>query len=127
VLERLAVIFVGGCVGGYSRYAVTHAWPTPNNGFPWSTFTVNLVGAFVLGVVVVLAAETHRARHLRVFVGTGFCGALTTFSSVVVAVDELLAHHHATTAFAYLAATAAAGLAVAAVGLAVTRSLVARW
>lgn len=121
------MIFVGGCAGGCTRYAVTQAWPTPDNGFPWSTFTVNLVGAFLLGVVVVLAAETHRARHLRLFVGTGFCGALTTFGSVVVAVDELLAHQHAATALAYLTATAAAGLAVAAVGLSITRSLVARW
>ena len=127
MLERLAVIFVGGCAGGYTRYAVTQAWSTPHNGFPWSTFTVNVAGAFVLAVVVVLAAETSRARHLRLLVGTGFCGALTTFSSVVVAVDELLAHGHAATALAYLVATAVAGLAVAAVGLSVTRSLVARW
>ena len=121
------MIFVGGCAGGYIRYAVTQAWPTPANGFPWSTFTVNVAGAFVLGVIVVLAAETHRARHLRLLVGTGFCGALTTFGSVVVAVDELLAHGHAATAFAYLAATAVAGLVVAAVGLSVARNLVARW
>jgi len=121
------VIFVGGCVGGYTRYAVAQAWPTPDNGFPWSTFTVNVAGSFVLGVVVVLAAETSRVRHLRLLVGTGFCGALTTFGSVVVAVDELVAHGHAATALAYLAATAAVGLAAATVGLSVARSLVARW
>ena len=127
MLERLAVIFVGGCVGGFTRYAVTQAWPTPDSRFPWSTLTVNLVGAFVLGVVVVLAAETRGSRHLRLLVGTGFCGALTTFGSVVVAVDELLAHHHAATATAYLIATAASALLVAGMGLALARSMVARW
>jgi len=121
------VIFVGGCVGGCTRYVVTQAWPTPDSRFPWSTFTVNLVGAFVLGVVVVLAAETRGSRHLRLLVGTGFCGALTTFGSVVVAVDELLAHHHAGTATAYLIATAASALLVAGIGLAFARSMVARW
>ena len=127
MLERLAVIFVGGCVGGLTRYTVTQAWPTPDSGFPWSTFTVNLVGAFVLGVVVVFAAETRGSRHLRLLVGTGFCGALTTFGSVVVAVDELLAHHHAGTATAYLIATAASALLAAGIGLAFARSMVARW
>ena len=39
---------------------------------------MNLVGAFVLGVVLVFAAETRGSRHLRLLVGTGFCGALTT-------------------------------------------------
>ena len=127
MLERLAVVFVGGCAGGYARYAVTQAWPSPINGFPWSTFAVNLVGAFVLGVVVVLAAETRASRHLRLLLGTGFCGALTTFGSVVVAVDELIAHHHAATALSYLVATAAAALLVAAIGVSLTRSAVARW
>jgi len=126
VLDRLAVIFLGGCVGGYARYAVTEAWSTPRNAFPWSTFTVNVVGAFVLGIVVVLATDPRRSRHLRPLVGTGFCGALTTFSSVVVAADQLLAHDHAATATAYVALTAVAGLMTAAAGMTAARSIAER-
>ena len=81
MLERLAVIFAGGCVGGYARYAVSQAWPSATYAFPWSTFTVNLVGSFVLGVVVVLATNRRGSRQLRLLVGTGFCGALTTYST----------------------------------------------
>jgi fluoride exporter len=128
VLERLAVIFAGGCVGGYARYAVTTAWSASRGAFPWSTLVVNLAGAFVLGIVVVVATQPRRHRHLRPLVGTGFCGALTTFSSVVVATDQLAAHQHLGTALAYVATTTVAGLFAAAAGLAAGRALGAgRW
>lgn len=128
MLDRVAVIFAGGCVGGYARYAVTQAWSTPRNGFPWSTFAVNLAGTFVLGVVVVIAADARRSRrHLRPLVGTGFCGALTTFSAVVVAADQLVAHHHAATAATYVGLTTAAALVAVAVGVRAGRVIGARW
>jgi CrcB protein len=126
VLRRLSLVFAGGCVGGLLRYAVTTTWSTPANAIPWSTFVVNVVGAFVLGVVVVVAAQ-RRSRSMRLVLGTGFCGALTTFSSVVVASDHLLAHGHAATAAAYLVLTTAAGLAAAATGMTTARAAVARW
>lgn len=113
----LAVIFAGGCVGGWTRYAVTSAWAVGRDGFPWSTFAVNVAGAFVLGLVVVIATEVRPSRYLRPLLGTGFCGALTTFSSVVVAADQLLAHGHPGTAAGYLFGTAAAALAAAVAGL----------
>lgn len=127
MFDRVAVIFAGGCVGGLTRYAVTEAWSTPRNGFPWSTFAVNVAGAFVLGVVVVLAVDSRRSRHLRPLVGTGFCGALTTFSSVVVAADQLFAHHHTATAAEYLALTVVAALALAAAGMVTARAIGTRW
>jgi CrcB protein len=114
-------VFAGGCVGGYARYVVTTAWTQPAAGFPWSTLAVNLVGAFVLGVVVV-AAQASR-RRLRALLGTGFCGALTTFSAVVVSADRLAAHGHLPTAAAYVAASTAAGILATIAGLAMARGL----
>jgi len=111
----VALVFAGGCVGGWARYAVTTAWTVSGSGFPWPTFAVNTAGAFVLGVVVLLAARGP--RWLRPLAGTGFCGGLTTFSALVVAVDRLAAHGHAGTAVAYAAASAAAGIAAAWAGL----------
>jgi CrcB protein len=126
VLRRLALIFAGGCVGGLARYAVTDAWTTSPFGFPWSTFAVNVAGAFILGMVVVVATE-RGVRHLRLLLGTGFCGALTTFSSVVVATDQLLAHGRAGTAAAYVVLTVTVGIAAASVGLVAGRVACARW
>lgn len=121
--DVIAAVFLGGCVGGFARYAVTKAWPAPASGFPWSTLAVNTAGAFVLGVVVVIAADVAPSRYLRPLVGTGFCGALTTFSAVVVTCDELFAHHHRSMAAVYLLSSVIAGLAACWFGLTVGRAV----
>lgn len=121
--DVVAAVLLGGAVGGGARYAVGRAWPTAELAFPWPVLVVNLVGAFVLAVLVVAAARPAAPRYLRPLLGTGFCGALTTFSSVVVGLDELVAHARWTTAAAYLAATVVGGLATAALGLVVARAL----
>jgi fluoride exporter len=123
----LAVIFAGGCVGGLARYAVTQAWPSGAGRFPWATLGVNLVGAFVLAVVVVVVTDDARSpAWVRPLIGTGFCGALTTFSSVVVAADRLIAHGHASTAVGYLILSIVAGLLAAGIGLLTARAVIAR-
>lgn len=110
----LLLVFAGGCLGGWVRYAVNTAWNRPAYDFPWSTLAVNTAGALVLGVVVVVAAQGP--RWLRPLAGTGFCGGLTTFSALVVAADRLVAHGHAGTAAAYVTASAVAGIAAAWLG-----------
>lgn len=110
----VGLVFAGGCAGGYARYAVTTAWSQPAIAFPWSTFVVNTVGAFVLGAIVVLAARGP--AYLRPLAGTGFCGGLTTFSALVVAADRLAAHGHVPTAIAYVVASTVAGIGAAWLG-----------
>lgn len=121
----LTAVFLGGCVGGYARYAVTQAWSTSKYGFPWSTFAVNVSGSFVLAIVIVMASEMQATRYLRPLLGTGFCGAFTTFSSVVVAVAQLIAHDRDGTAATYLTLSTVASLAAAAFGLVCGRALAA--
>lgn len=111
----VGLIFAGGCLGGWARYAVTSAWNSPAGAFPWSTLLVNTLGAFVLGAVVVTAARGPRA--LRPLAGTGFCGGLTTFSALVVSADRLAAHGHAATAVAYVVVSTVVGVAAAWAGL----------
>lgn len=123
--DVVGVVFAGGCAGGAVRYASTSAWPTPPGRFPWATFDVNVAGAFVLALVIVIAADIIPSRYLRPLVGTGFCGALTTFSSVVLTTDQLFAHHHSRTAIVYLLATITAGLAGSSFGLVLGRAIAA--
>lgn len=125
--QVLALVFLGGCVGGVTRYAVVRRWPAGSGGFPWSTFAVNVAGAFVLAVLVVIVVEALReATRLRPLIGTGFCGGLTTFSSVVVSVDRLAAHGHLPTAIIYVVATIGCGLAAAVAGMGVGRLVAMR-
>lgn len=120
----IAAVFAGGCIGGLVRYVVTKQWPTPHDHFPWSTFTVNVAGAFVLATLIVVVSDVLRdSSYARPLIGTGFCGALTTFSSVVVEADELIAHGHAGLATTYLCVSIIAGLAAAWFGMTLARSL----
>ena len=121
--DVIGVVFVGGCVGGYARYAVDVAWDAPRNGFPVATLAVNIAGAFVLALVVVVATEIRPTRYLRPLLGTGFCGALTTFSAVVVAVVRQLEQGRYAVAAGYMAATVVGGLAAASLGLVVGRAV----
>lgn len=123
-LAIIGVVFAGGLVGGLVRYEVVKAWSPPAGGFPWSTFAVNTAGAFILALLVVLVVEVlPPSTYLRALVGTGFCGALTTFSSVAVQFDELAAHRHVGTAVGYLVASLAAGLVAGLLGLLIARRI----
>jgi CrcB protein len=123
-VKQIAAVFGGGCCGGLARYEVTEAWPTRPDGFPWATFLVNTVGAFALALLLVLVIEVLRpTTYLRPALGTGFLGAWTTFSALTTGVAELVAHRQLATAGSYLGATVLAGLAAAASGLVLGRSI----
>jgi fluoride exporter len=107
-------IAAGGVVGGLVRYGLARLWPVQTGAFPWATFTVNIVGALVLGVVT--AIVVHRLRgpwHWYPLLGTGVCGALTTMSTFVVELCQLVRTHHAGMAVVYLVASTSFGLLAA--------------
>jgi CrcB protein len=110
--DLLLVVLAGGCVGGLGRYAVTEAWP--DHGFPWAVLAVNVAGALVLGVL--MGASRPEQQRLRALFGTGFCGALTTFSAVTVTADHRLAEGRPETALLYVAASAVGSLLAAWLG-----------
>lgn len=115
----LLAVFVGGCAGGLARYAVTSG----STGVPWSTLWVNVSGAFALAVLLVVALEVlPQSTYVRPLLGSGFCGALTTFSGIVVPVSTLTRDGRPLAGLGYLGASVLGGLAAAVVGL-----LVGRW
>ena len=122
----VAAVAGGGFLGGLARYLVGLAMPAPAGTFPWAVFTVNTAGAFILALLLILVLEVlPPTTYLRPVVGTGFCGALTTFSSVATGVDQLVAHGHAATAVGYVVLSLLAGLAAASFGIVVGRSIAA--
>lgn len=122
----VAAVAAGGFLGGLVRYLIGLALPTVSGTFPWSIFLVNTAGAFILAVLLVLVLEVlPPTTYLRPVLGTGFCGALTTFSSVATGVDQLVAHGHPATAAAYVLTSLIAGLAAASFGIVLGRAIAA--
>src|SRR5437879_3720305 len=81
-LGRLLAIALGGAVGGLARYGVGRAMSAPDRGWPWSTFMVNVSGAFALALLLVVVLEVLPPhRYVRPLLGTGFLGAYTTFGT----------------------------------------------
>ena len=119
----LAAIALGGAAGTLGRVELTRLIPPTVNGFPWPTFAANLIGAFVLGLVIVLVLDLlPPSRYVRPLIGTGLCGGLTTFSTLVVEVDLLVKAGHLPLAIWYLAATLVAGMAAVWAGMALARA-----
>ena len=110
--RELAAIFVGGAIGTAARAALaTLTVPNPAH-WPWPTFVVNIVGAFVLGYVSTrLLERLPQSSYRRPLLGTGFCGGLTTFSTMQVETVRMLEHGHYGLAAAYTVVSLVAGLA----------------
>jgi CrcB protein len=113
--DRVLAVAGGAVAGATLRWAVTTGAPTGR--FPWAVLLVNVVGSFLLGVV--LAAEwTHPRAHLFLHdaAGIGFCGSLTTFSTFAVEVVDLTRAGALATAVAYGIASVAATIAAVLAG-----------
>jgi CrcB protein len=100
----------GGAAGTLARAGLAEALPVHPGVWPWATFLANVAGTLLLGWVVVARSSW------RPLVGTGFCGALTTFSAFQVQVFELGDDGHGLLAAGYLAGSVACGLVAASAG-----------
>ncbi|MFE3406924.1 fluoride efflux transporter CrcB [Streptomyces mirabilis] len=76
------LVIVGGMVGAPLRYLTDRAVQTRHDTvFPWGTFAVNVVGCLILGLLTGAVAAGTAGSRLQLFLGTGLCGALTTYST----------------------------------------------
>ena len=76
------LIIVGSAVGAPSRWLVDGLVQGKHDSvFPWGTFTVNVLGSFLLGLVLGVGLDGDAATRLVALAGTGFCGAFTTYST----------------------------------------------
>lgn len=118
-----AWVLAGGFVGTGLRWAIETALPTAAGGWPWATYLINLSGAFVLGVLLeTLAragADVGWRQRLRLFGGTGLCGAFTTYSALALEVSLLGRHGVPWVGIAYGLSTVMLGFVAAWAGITV--------
>lgn len=111
--SELAAVFAGGFIGAVARLALVEAMPHGYLEWPWPTFLANLAGAFALGYFTTrLQERLPLSAYRRPLLGTGFCGALTTFSTMQLEIVRMLEGGATGLAFAYAAVSVVAGLAL---------------
>jgi fluoride exporter len=126
--RELAAIFGGGAIGASARTALVELAPTRAGQWPWVTFAVNVIGCLLLGYFVTrLQERLPITAYRRPLLGTGLCGALTTFSTFQLELLHLLDRDQIVLAAAYAAASLLAGFAGVALGTAVVRRAKLTW
>jgi len=125
--RTVAAIFVGGALGTLARAALAQAFPHAATAWPWPTFGVNIVAAFLLGYFVTrLQERLPLSSYRRPLLGTGLCGGLSTFSTMEVELLKMLSAHSWALAAGYAAASVAAGYAAIHLATALVRRVPVR-
>jgi fluoride exporter len=110
--RELTAIFVGGVIGALGRVGLLQVGLPVAPAWPWATFAANILGAFLLGYFTTrLQERLPLSAYRRPLLGTGFCGALTTFSTVQVELLKMLDVHRYGLAAGYATASVVLGYA----------------
>ena len=119
VTASLALVAAGGCAGTLVRAGLERAWPASPGHLPVTTLALNIVGALALGLL--LGALGEGRPRLRLALGTGVLGGLTTHSTFILESHRLLTPGgdggHPVLGTAYLVGSMVAGLVAAGLGL----------
>lgn len=114
----LPLIAAGGAIGALARYGVVEAFPVEAGHFPVTTFGLNVIGAFLLGVLLEWLVRHRSIDHwARFALGIGVLGAFTTFSTFATEIAELARDDHGLLAAGYASASVVAGLGAVVLGL----------
>jgi CrcB protein len=124
-MVNIALVAIGGAIGSVFRYLVG-VWSMRLAGpsFPWGTLTVNVVGSFLIGLLVELVARRLNAStEMRLFLVTGVLGGFTTFSSFSLDAVALFERSALGLSAVYIIASLVVSIAAVFAGLALGRSL----
>ncbi|WP_367325203.1 fluoride efflux transporter CrcB [Streptomyces sp. HUAS ZL42] len=118
------LVVVGGMVGAPLRYLTDRAVQARHDSvFPWGTFVVNVTGSLVLGLLTGAVTAGAAGSHLQLLLGTGLCGALTTYSTFSYETLRLTETGAGLYAAANVVASVAAGLGAAFAGAGVAEAV----
>lgn len=123
--RKLAAIYLGGVIGALARVGLAEAFPHGAGSWPWPTFAVNLLGAFLVGYFFASFRDHAPGQLHHPFFATGVCGTLTTFSTLQLELYGMVRGDHLGIAALYCAATLALGYVAVLLGTSVERGSLA--
>jgi CrcB protein len=117
--KTIAYVAIGSVIGGVSRFLLQqYIQRRVESTFPYGTLCVNLIGCFVIGIVVGLADKGNiLSPQTRIFWATGICGGFTTFSSFINENHSMLRDGELLNTFVYIAVSVVVGLIATALGI----------
>lgn len=119
-----AGLLIAGAVGAPARYLLDGVVQDRAEGaFPWGTFVINITGSLLLGLITGAAVYHAFPSTPKIWLGSGFCGAYTTFSTFTFETIRLLEEGAVADAFLNAVASLLTGTAAAAAGLAIAAAL----
>lgn len=81
-MKQLLLVFIGGGFGSALRFVIGKYMNSSETGIPWGTFTANILGSLIIGIILGLAAKNDTlSSNQTLLLATGFCGGFTTFST----------------------------------------------
>ncbi|WP_282689831.1 MULTISPECIES: fluoride efflux transporter CrcB [unclassified Streptomyces] len=123
-MSDFLLVAVGGAVGAPLRYLTDRAVQARHDAvFPWGTFTANVVGSLILGVLTGAALSGTAGHAVQLLLGTGLCGALTTYSTFSYETLRLAESGAKLFAAANVIISIAAGLGAVFIGIALAHAL----
>lgn len=122
-IRKLAAIYAGGVVGAIARVGLAEVLPRGPASWPWSTFLVNIAGAFAIGYLYGSLRDQKPERLHHPFLATGICSTLTTFATLQLELFAMVEAGCVGLAAAYCTTTVLAGYLAVVTGLAMERHL----
>jgi CrcB protein len=115
MFKNILLIGIGGAIGSVLRYLFSQMIKSAS--FPLATFTVNIIGSFLIGIIIALSIK-HSAfnSQWKIFLATGLCGGFTTFSSFSFENLQLIQEGKWLTSLIYIAGSILLGIIATGIG-----------
>ncbi len=120
-MNALFPVMAGGALGAGARFLLGQAMPW-RGGWPWATFSVNLLGGLLMGLLAGAVLRGQLGETARLFLGVGVLGGFTTFSAFSLENIQLLERGQGMLALGYALASVCGALAALALGYGLTRA-----
>ncbi len=123
--KTITYVAIGSVIGGVSRFLLQqYVQRRVESVFPYGTLCVNLLGCFIIGIVVGLADKGNLiSPQARIFWATGICGGFTTFSSFINENHSMLQDGELINTFMYISVSVVAGLLLTTLGILLIKHL----
>jgi CrcB protein len=116
-MKNIILVFLGAGFGGVLRYAIGNIIKWNGTNFPWATFAVNIIGCFLIGLILAYSLKNETfSTNYKLLLTTGVCGGFTTFSALSAESLQLIKQGNWMLALAYIICSIVLGIVACGIG-----------